>query len=330
MRQFIIAILLIVLFSACDNDIDVSADYKTIPIVYAFIDTERDTNFIRIEKAFLGEGQNANDVAQDPDSLYFDDIEVSITKSNGTKIVIDRIDGNTIGRPRDAGTFAETPNYLYFFTQNDISLRADDRVTLEILQNENELAQASTPMIAEAQLTSPFDEDFPIPFIEGTDTRIGYRFSTSTGMYGIRIRFSFLEENDQGVFVEKSVLWNILDNGVVTDGAERGSYSVEGGDFFRFLAAELGGDPSNRRRVSQSLDLELIAVGKELRSIRDIQLANQGVTGSQELPVYTNVDNGRGIFSAKSSYIERNIGLSTRTIDSLVNGRITADLNFIN
>lgn len=330
MRLIVAIAVLMCFLLSCDNDIDVVADYKTIPVVYGFIDNESDTNFVRIEKAFLGEGENANEVAQNPDSLYFDNIDVSLTKSNGTQIALNRIDGAQIGRPRDAGVFADRPNYLYYFTEDQISLRDDDRVTLAIQENDRAIAEATTPMLGGTQLTSPiYDQDRPINFIEGDETRIGFKYSSAAGMYGIRIHFSFLEENDQGVFVPKTVTWNVTDSGILTDGEVRRTHRIDGGNFFRFLAAELDGG-NNIQRVSQSLDLELILAGKELRTIRDIQLANQGITGSQELPVYTNIENGRGIFTGKSTFVQKGINLAPRTLDSLVNGRITADLNFIN
>src|SRR5574344_1883266 len=57
-------------FNACSTDVDLYADYKDITIVYGVLDADADTNFVKINKAFLGPG-DATHISQIPDSSNY-------------------------------------------------------------------------------------------------------------------------------------------------------------------------------------------------------------------------------------------------------------------
>ncbi|MBK8876748.1 MAG: hypothetical protein IPN13_23830 [Bacteroidetes bacterium] len=49
------------LFSACDNDIDLLAPYKEIGVVYGLINPKDTVQYVRIQRAFLGRRKCAHD-----------------------------------------------------------------------------------------------------------------------------------------------------------------------------------------------------------------------------------------------------------------------------
>ena len=55
---------------SCSTDVDLYADYKDITVVYGLLDSGKDTNYIKINKAFLGPG-NALDIALIDDSCNY-------------------------------------------------------------------------------------------------------------------------------------------------------------------------------------------------------------------------------------------------------------------
>ena len=61
------------LVTSCDNEIELNAPYQEIGVIYGLINPAEDTLRVRIQKAFLGEG-NANVMAQVTDSTYYPDI----------------------------------------------------------------------------------------------------------------------------------------------------------------------------------------------------------------------------------------------------------------
>lgn len=57
---------------------------------------------------------DANQIAQIPDSLYYDNATVQIKNiDTGEVFDLEKVDGNLEGYQRDAGVFADAPNYLY-------------------------------------------------------------------------------------------------------------------------------------------------------------------------------------------------------------------------
>src|ERR1700722_3574820 len=62
--------LAVIGFTGCSNNLNVNAPYKDITVVYGLLDQNDTTHYIRINKAFLGQG-NANTMAQVYDSINY-------------------------------------------------------------------------------------------------------------------------------------------------------------------------------------------------------------------------------------------------------------------
>ena len=61
-------------FNSCSTKVDLYAEYKDIPIVYAMLNPKSDTNYIKITRAFCGTNDhfiNANDMALIADSSNY-------------------------------------------------------------------------------------------------------------------------------------------------------------------------------------------------------------------------------------------------------------------
>ena len=82
------------------------------------------------------------------------------------------------------------------------------------------------------------------------------------------------------------------------------------------------------RRVYRGLDFVIDAGGEDLWNYIQVGNANTGITSAQEIPRYTNISEGLGLFSSRSSLVAEGYGIHQRTRDSLIDGSITAHLNF--
>ena len=106
--------LFILSFCACSNELDLTASYQDIPVVYGLISPQDTAHYLRIERGFIDEEIAPDVIAQNPDSLYYEDVMARLTRvSNGQSIEFIRVDGNDEGYPREDGAFANAPNYLY-------------------------------------------------------------------------------------------------------------------------------------------------------------------------------------------------------------------------
>ena len=94
-----------ILFSACSTDFEVIGDWKETMVVYGLLDQAQDTQYIKINKAFLGEG-NAFEYAMIKDSTQFvNSLNVTLQRiKNGSVIATYTLTPDNT-KPKDPGTF---------------------------------------------------------------------------------------------------------------------------------------------------------------------------------------------------------------------------------
>jgi len=131
--RYIYGICAVLFLFSCDNELDLVADFKEVPVVYGLLDLSDTTQYIRVERAFADRAISANEIAQDPDSLYYDDITVKLLNLNsGLEFTMEKVDGNVIGLERDSGVFAQSPNFLYRLETTPDLMKRGDSIRLQI------------------------------------------------------------------------------------------------------------------------------------------------------------------------------------------------------
>ena len=128
MKHIIYFFFISVFFFNCENDLDINADWKEIPIIYSILNSGADNdcdgdgilnlndddgckeNYIRIQKSFIGTDP-ANYMAQISDSIYY--------SQEQSLVWIEEICGNdTISFDVELVDSSEKPNDGYFATEN--------------------------------------------------------------------------------------------------------------------------------------------------------------------------------------------------------------------
>src|SRR5688572_4434426 len=140
---FIIPILM--LFSSCEDDIDLTAPYKDIPVVYGLLDRNDTTHYIRIQKCYLAD-DNAFLFAGVQDSNYYpSSLIVYILEFNSSGTQLDSIHLiQTINEfPKDSGLFSSGNNILYKGTK---VLNAANTYKLVIIKPNGDTTTASTQL----------------------------------------------------------------------------------------------------------------------------------------------------------------------------------------
>ncbi|HEX5625482.1 MAG TPA: hypothetical protein VFX48_05665, partial [Saprospiraceae bacterium] len=104
------------------------------------------------------------------------------------------------------------------------------------------------------------------------------------------------------------------------------STKINGSTLYQFLHDKL--TPSaNTGRFLNKIDFYLTGGGPEFQTYLNILNANTGITASQEIPRYTNLSEGFGIFTSTYT-IKKTITLQPPSLDSLQAHPLTRDLNF--
>ena len=77
-KSLVYILLVCVIAVSCKTDIDISADWENIPVVYSILDPSDTIHYVRITRVFSG-NESAYVMAMQPDSLvYKDTLDVKI------------------------------------------------------------------------------------------------------------------------------------------------------------------------------------------------------------------------------------------------------------
>ncbi len=327
MKKLVFLLAVIVTLFSCDNSLDLNEAWKDIPVTYGFLNPSDTAQYIRVERVFNDPNTSAIEVAKITDSLYYKDINVVLIREKTLdSYPLQLVDANLEGFVRDTGAFANTPNYLYKIKTGDIVLKPSEYYTLLVTkENGDTITTAKTKILKDIVIYIPSGNALERPVKMGYDLKhnISWDPDHDAGYYDLFMRMNFREKDKThgDTWINKSLNWKIA------TGITKGNHRYLGKDFFIFLRDHLQANNNIERRFS-TFDLKVRSVGKELKNYTDILNSNLGITSSQQIPTYTNMSNGFGVFSSINNTELKGFYLSDETLDSLSRGIYTKDLNF--
>ncbi|MEM1326212.1 MAG: DUF4249 family protein [Bacteroidota bacterium] len=320
------------LFYSCDNELELTADWQNIPIVYGILAEDENVQYIRVEKAFLDPETNALTLAQNPDSIYYQNASVQLERpATNETILLERVEGTKEGFPRDPGVFVNDPNFLYKLDlSNSDPLVGGERVLLRIVdERDNILASSETRIVEGFSIVNGQPGD-PLTLDEyDRPVRISWRPQGEVAaIYDVRMTIYYEESlpTDASTFVDKSLTWVIAKN-LLRDNDDRMGIQFSGEDFYRFMDGAIEPAPNQIRRF-RDLDVTISAAGGELAQYIRVRQANTGITSSQVVPTFSNVEGGLGLFSSSAEVSKTGIRITPGSLDSLAQGFYTRDLSF--
>lgn len=309
-----------IIINGCKTDFEVVAPYKEVPVVYGLLNASDSLHYIRIQKAFLGEG-NALTMAQNPDSIYYPDIlNVKLEEYNSSNVLIRTITLIRDVAPKEEGVFASSVHYLYrtqgekIFTQYNYKLVITNTETGAVFTSQTEIVDdlnvlKPTPFPSQINwLGFPYAIEYS-PFAEGY-------------LYQLIIRFFYTERN---VFTNETKLKYLDWKFPKRTKNESSAFTIGNSEFFIFVASQLDPDPSVKRHAVE-FEFYFHVAGKSFSEYMQVNTPPTGI--NQEIPLYTNVNGGLGIFSSRNVKIVRDKFLHPTSEAELINGPITGNLGF--
>ncbi len=332
----LLSVLLIIGFSNCANDFELTTGETNKPVVYGFLSPKDTATYIRVEKAFVSENTSALELAQRPEELYYEDIDVTLS-SSGNTYSLTRVDGAAEGYPRDAGIFLNVPNYLY-----KLNLPAGEtydggeefKLTINDNVSDTMITEVTTTIVHEPLIQFP-DQDEEIEWRSSNESqneiRTQWRFNNSTAaIFDVRVRLLYQEaiDGDLNNRVNKSVVFTVLKN-IEPDDEDDTSIVKEllATDILAGIKRTVDASGPGPRFFT-SLEVIVDAGSKNLVSFLKVGQANTGLTGASVPPIFSNLSNGFGLFSSRNSASVGGILLVDEARDSLRDGRFTGHLNF--
>jgi hypothetical protein len=329
-KIYLLLSILAMLFSACETDFDVNAEWEETTIVYGLLDVSKEIQYIRINKAYLGD-DDAMIIAQNSDSINFHPVEMEVKLykleafGNLTVDTITHVLLVADTLEKEDGLFATDNNIIY----KTGSAAADGSPF--IFSNNNRYAliiknkATGNKVSANSSVISGFDFDNIYQNTLSSE-RPSYPFGFYTNGDFKSSTITWEDANDNGKIYQLDLIINYTEESGANSLSKSLTYSlplvddtedkirIEGEGFFNFLKLNLTKD-ENIIRHFNGIDM-LMTVGSE--NLETYINVNKPITGIvQERPQFTNINNGIGLFSSRFTKLIENYDLSDNSLEYL-------------
>lgn len=330
--------------NSCQEEVDLTGDFRETVVVHGLLDQADSIHFIKINRAFIGPG-NSYDIAQIPDSSYFENIDVTVTELvNGSQTRMWTLKDTLVENKNPNGVFFAPEQKLYYFhTINQAALNPSAIYRLDIRVNDGEIEVTGETNLVTGIASPTSSQNFTFKFADdpGSYISTGVTASNVGNSYVIngtlRVKFN---EYIAGVATPKTFDWVLGESEVVPNGNK--TFTANGETFYNLIKANITNDPLIEARTLESITVVLTGGEEELYNYMTVNKPSSSL--AQSKPTYTNLTvtgDARviGIFSSRqTSSWERpfyvNAGLPfIRAIDKkstreLCTGPITGSLLF--
>jgi hypothetical protein len=293
----LLALVSLLVFHRCSNDVDINASYKQITVVYGLLDTNEDTTYLKINKAFLGD-DNALVMAQVRDSSEFiEKLDVRVWDDENPETVY-TFDTITITN-KEEGIFYN-PNQLIYYSA--FQPEPDRTYKLQIFYKDTELnSEARTFSFNSFDINTPgFAKKVRID--NTTDPRlIAWNRKEEAPRYDVLVRFHFKEVWEGSTDTVYRYFDWFKDTQKSTVGEEVESYYT-GNTFYVALETFTPYEDAEKEdkvtdRFTADIDFIIFAGGTELATYMEVNEPSSSII--QDRPDYSNIENGIGIFSSR-------------------------------
>lgn len=344
--KLLIAFCTLIFLSSCETDVELLAPYEQTPVIYGVLDFTADTQFVRINKTFLGEG-NPNQYSGIKDSVEYDpaDVRALILKYDDNQNLLDSFLLVPVDIARRApGIFYEEDVRFYHTTElllTESEASDPEEFIFELnatIKGKTYTAETRFPGLSSTTIQAPFDPG------TGDPQRIRFTLSNPERTF---ISFPFIYQTD-AFSAAYSASFRMYFDYVLTDGTvkndefidfELGDYdnselrplqeiqsSVFGEDWFAFIGNQLDLIPDLSEVKIEILEMRVSGATPELNTYLEV---TQPV--SQFTPVlssFSNISNGAiGIFTSVATQT-RPAYLNDFTLEKLNSSPLTNSYDY--
>lgn len=314
----IFAIAALVL-SSCSNKVDLYSDEGDTIVIYGLLDTNADTNFFKITKSFVG---NANELAQDyfANNYKTSEIEVKFTGkfegSNATQTLILDTVAKWVEYDPEAMFYTGCYQGYYFV---DKKLKEGEEYKIEVTRKaDGNISEATTTTINTFSYQKPpANLDITFTDKETSTATVEWRvpvapFKTTASYFEVIGYFHYSELQPGATdTAHYSISWPLgsgLAESLCNTSNSLPYYLVTYTPAVLFKL--IGNDkhlqensPVGVRRWFEKFEFTITAVGEDLYNYYLITNSSSAI---QDVPNYSNVENGMGIMSARITKIQMN------------------------
>ncbi len=324
LKWLLFSFILSAVFYSCSSDFDIIGEYEDLTIVYGILDGGQDTHYIKVNKAFLGTG-NANEYAQVADSSTYPDIlDVKLERLDDNRIdSIIPFERVVVGGKED-GDFFGPEQVLYRSIgqlKSENEQQQDYTYKLSITNTQtNKLVTAQAELVGDFRITKPQISNVNFQ-TKNRPTSFKWEMAPNGRKYQAEIDFYYTEiSNNNNNEVVKMMKWAGIGNyDQDYDPMIIMEASAKHDVFFGLIENNVPYDDQEQEdsidhRIADSVIFRVSVAGDDLATFLDVTNLSTGL--SEETPEYSNIDNGRGVFSSRRQ-AERRYFISPLTVEEL-------------
>lgn len=330
--------------ASCTTDFDINAPYSAEAIVYGFVEPVADTQFVKINKSYLGDGNNAEYAAIN-DSTLFSSVTGTVDEIKNGSVQNSYDLHELYVHGLDEGIFYTDSQKVFYWLPTAIDQDATYQINLDINEGQKTVT-AETGVVGFVSFKQLFKNKVQnsngVSFANTAavgqsvynDLSIEWGAATNGKRYQVKLVFNFIEytATDTTMKSISTTLGSIV--GQTSDVDFSQIYSGE--NFYNFVANRLknySNEANVIKRVAHGLEFHIVVADENLHTYMEVNEPASGIVN--ERPMFTNISNGYGLFASRNTTIldERNINgdpiiLSLNSEKELVFGPITQQYKF--
>jgi len=300
---------------SCDKDVELLADYEDIPIVYGLINPVDSISYLRIEKAFLTNGDIFEAAAIADSNLYPYELDVRLYSDNISISFHDTLIHN-----KEGGIFYAPDMTVYYAVTNGL-LNDEDEYFLEITNPVTGTVVTSSTSLIDGSRLKINDPVNKISF-DGDDN-IEITSIANGRLYDITLRYNYKEVNIN----TNDTTWHYVDwilpsqTSLYLTGGENIYFLYSGDAFYANLLQQI---PENNSvfRLTGNCDVIVSVADETFNVYMDVNSPSTSLVIDR--PSFTNIENGYGIFASRTYKIKT----APLTANSITKLRSYDKLNF--
>lgn len=294
-----------VLFS-CENEVEINAEFEEKTFALALISAQSDTQFVKITKTFLDNETSAIQLAQDPNNLYYDSLNVTISELNNSNNVVGQpFKLSKILRTKADGLFTTERNEVYW-TDGVIKENTKYKLSIDKL-NGQPLTTGEATVTRGINIVKPASVN-TLSFVDirAQVKEYGFEFKTTenVGDFSARIVYNYIEINNVDSTL-KSIEIPLASFENPSLGVRTELFDLDGQKFFDAIEANIpvSNNPPKRLIIDKAVDIIVEAADGNYTLYRDVNGPIDGL--AQTRPEYTNITNGIGLFASRSKKMNK-------------------------
>ena len=313
-RIFLILALVAMMFNSCNNKVDLYSNDGDSTVIYAMLDPHLDTNFFKVTHSFIGNALEASQ-NQSLSNYQYDEIEVTFTgvfegSSASQTILLDTISKWIPYNPE--ATFYSGCYQRYYYTTKKL-LEGQDYTINVLRKADNVNVSATTSTVNHFIYKNPTSLD--IPFSPNANSspvewRVNESPYMSTASYFDVVAYFNYSEKMPGSqeLVHRSIQWNMGSgeaSSLYVSNVQWPYYKITYAPSALYTILEndkylKNNSPDGVQRFFEDFRFTITASGKEMY---EYYLATHSSSAIQDVPNYTNVENGVGLMSSRVTII---------------------------